>query len=139
MVRRMKPITLHPVSALLGVLGSLVLLTPGAQTIASRDRIVGYVPAEQWTYFALADVGPLPRTFIVPTGKRLVITRLDGGSANLAVNGVSASARFAAIPVTGSSFTDSGSTRVVLQPGDVLGGLVGVGYDVRVWGYLEPL
>lgn len=137
----MKPITLHPLSALVGIsIATLVLLGTSAQTIATRDRIVGYVPAEQWTHFALGDLGPNPNAFTVPLNRRLVITRLTGSFSNLAVNGVSAGSRLSAVSAsTASAWADVGNTRVVLQPGDVLGGLPGFGFQVQVWGYLEPL
>ena len=126
----MKPIALHPASVLIGLaLAAVVVLATSAQTVVNRGHLVGYVPAEQWTYIQLSSDGLSgPNAYTVPIDRRLVVTRVASGF--LAINGdstVFTPVRLQAV------VNDGGNTRVVLQPGDLVQG------SGSIWGYLEPL
>lgn len=140
----MKPITLQPLSVILGsALTALVALASSAQTatgvqaigtplgIAALGSARSYVPAEQWTYIKIRSTGG-PLSYTVPLNRRLVVTRLNGDVSDATVNGVEEGDRF--LPVAP---TDQGNSRVVLQPGDVLSAFAP--FTIQVWGYLEPL
>src|SRR5262245_41911655 len=77
----MKPINLHPLSVLAGlVLAALVFLATGAAQapLPTRTMFVGEVPAEWWTYVEL----PLPGSmYTVPAGHRFVVTNCTTANA----------------------------------------------------------
>src|SRR5262245_24877569 len=112
----MKPITLHPISVLAGlVLAGLTFLATGAAQIPrpTRTVFVGEVPAEWWTYVDL----PNPQSsFTVPTGRHLVVTAVAGGS-SLVVDGQSAAALVQFLEAGFS--TSPNGTRVPFAPGTV--------------------
>jgi len=120
----MKPVTLHPLSVLAGlVLACLVVLSIGAAQTprpTTKTTFVGEVPAEWWMYATTP--------YTVPSDRRLVVTLMSVAT-EVYVNGVFDTPRF--LPVRTVGLPDIG-TRVVPQPGDVITG-------GQLWGYLEPL
>jgi len=127
----MKPIALHPPSVLIGLaLAAVVVLATSAQTIVNRGHLVGYVPAEQWTFIKLSSDGLSgPNAYTVPSDRRLVVTRVASGLA-FTINGDS---QFTLARLQAVVNDVGGNTRVVLQPGDLVQG------SGSIWGYLEPL
>lgn len=142
----MKPITLHPVSVLVGLVlgGALIGLaaaqSPGSvQSIPVRDvRLVGEIPAEWWVFVELENVNGVPvTTYTVPAGHSFVVTQTIG------TPWIHADGQ----PIgpllgwdTGAGITALGDTRVPLGPGTLLtNAMPSSSSTSRMWGYLEPL
>lgn len=134
----MKPITVHPVSVLLGaaLVGLSLLLIGAAQASfgtvrpvpTPEVRLVGEIPAEWWTQVELRTTPPA-QTFTVPANHYFVATFLSGTSA-LAADGQ---------VVQSAALTNGGNgTRVPFQSGTELTA-TGGGGPVFLWGYLEPV
>lgn len=136
----MKPISLHPISILVGLaLAGLVAISTGAaqsvQPIPTKTILVGEIPASWWTFVQVtADQSGVPvQTYTVPADRHFVVTRLlrNGG---LRVDGHP----LLALDGVENSIAGNG-TRVVLSPGsiiEVFGASSGTG---SLWGYLEPV
>lgn len=145
----MKPITLHPVSVLVGaaLVGLSLLLIGAAQASfgtvrpvpTPEVRLVGEIPAEWWTYLKLND--NLVPTYTVPSDRFLVVTRVTGTLGLIRKNGAMWEEELKPVSGIFSNFanpwTDVGNTRVVARPGDVLS--VTSQTNLDIWGYLEPV
>lgn len=88
----MRPITLHPVSVLVGVAlaGLAVVLVGAAQAPGAgrpipttEVRLVGNVPADWWTYVSLTPTQP----FTVPPDRHFVVTLTQRYQVQLFVSG----------------------------------------------------
>jgi len=132
----MKPITLHPLSVLAGlVLSGAIFVLAGAaqshgtvQSIPIHDvRLVGEVPAEWWTYAEITTT----QSFTVPAGHYFVVTASGGQSAF-------ADGRNVGTQLAATYYGIGGITRVPFAPGTVLTTNV-VGGTATLWGYLEPV
>ena len=128
----MKPISLHPVSVLVGcALAALAVLLAGAiqQPVVARRApndvcVVGQIPAEWWTFVFVSDIaGP----YIVPADRHFVVVKYSGGG-GLVVNGVNANTQISALAA------DVSNARVVFAPGTRLEST-----SIALWGYLEPV
>ena len=130
----MKPITLHPVSVLAGlVLPALVFFATGAaqSPLPTKTVFVGEVPAEWWTHVELPnDLS----SFTVPAGRCLVVTASFGGT-SLLVNGQNASLLMELLD-SAYGYSSNG-TRVSFAPGTILTSRSP--NLVRLWGYFEPV
>jgi hypothetical protein len=133
----MKPITLHPVSVLAGILlaGAIVVLAGAAQapggfqSIPVRDvRLIGEIPAEWWTFVQL-DAGT---AYTVPQDRWFVVTAATDST--LQVDGQVGAGDLG--PVFYPQAQNGNGTRVSFGPGTLLEYPIGV---VRLWGYLEPV
>lgn len=148
----MKPITLHPISVLVGaaLVGLSLVLSGATQTPGvvhhPRTEVVGLIPAEWWTYVHLStasDGTPL-NTYTVPLDRNLVVTLWEGGACGncgVIADGQPISDSLLAVSsgflsYDGSSVEKNG-TRVVVPPGTLLS--TGIGAQVKLWGYLEPV
>lgn len=154
----MKPITLHPLSVLAGLVlsGALVVLAGaaqapgGVQSIPTRDvRVVGIgeIPAEWWVYFELGvDQACLPTSsFVVPQDRWLVLTIVTAASSQpvpspprLVVDGVPAPDFLTSAVWTPLGGFNQGDTRITFPPGSVIHSAT-CGYIVGAWGYLQPV
>lgn len=137
----MKPITLHPLSVLAGLVlaGALLVLASAAQSpgrlqsIPTHDvRVVGVIPAEWWTYI---DLSGASQTYTVPFDRYLVVTShylYSGGGVVLADGQPT---KLEAVNYQGSS--DRNGTRIAFPPGTVL--TLSIPGGATIWGYLEPV
>ena len=147
----MKPITLHPGSALLGLAfaGVLAVLAGAAQSpgtahpIPIRDvRLVGEIPADWWTYMELRteNDGTLTDTYTIPLDHHFVVTKCTLSNSSMLVladdQGITA-------PLLGlSQYGGTGNgTRVPLPPGALLtvNNASAFFTFAYLWGYLEPV
>ena len=134
----MKPITIHPGSALVGA-GIIVLAGAlSAQQIVRRlvdVRIVGPVAVRNDGTGFVRIVDGMPYT--VPPGRRLVLTAFgstEGGgkNANLRIDGVK---EVEVSPTPGAGIVELPRPGLVVNPGQVVD--VGAsGVSGRAWGYL---
>jgi len=147
----MKPITLHPVSVLVGLLlaGLMVLASGAAQSPGvvhhPRTEVVGQVPAEWWTYVELSPT----QSFTVPADRYFVVTGTGdpySSNPNLLEDGqatgrVSILVSWRELVWGGNGGVgeaiDMNGTRVVFAPGTSLT-QPSLGSITRLWGYLEP-
>jgi hypothetical protein len=149
----MKPITLHPLSVLVGcaLVGIPVVLTGAAQQpIVARHippdvQVVGQIPAEWWTYIELTTVavnGTITQqsSFAVPADRFLVVTSSYGNW--VLENGSSIGE--ALVPTVIGDQDSSDGTRFKFQPGVTLTTPPSLSSGqnttiARLWGYLEPV
>lgn len=134
----MKPITLHPISVLVGaaLVGLSFVLSGAAQTPTvthhPRTEVVGVIPAAWWTYVRLNF--PSQATYTVPLDRHFVVTATPAsGNSALFVNGVAAPGDL--LQPTQLSQLDH-DTRVVFEPGSIL---EVQSSQMQLWGYLEPV
>lgn len=138
----MKPITLHPVSVLVGValVGLAVFLTGAQQPVVARHvppdlQVCGEIPAEWWTFVQLNNGLP-PQTFTVPPDRYFVVTQVQadgvvsytGGNVNELLG------------LYNESENLGNGSRVAIPPGSSVSvGGIGGYRTADVWGYLEPV
>lgn len=146
----MKPITLHPVSVLVGaaLVGLSFVLSGATQTPGvthhPRTEVVGQVPAAWWTdvYLSTSIDGTLLNTYTVPPDGNFVVTLWQGSQSGIVfANGQGISGKLQAVDVYLFSYNgytpDRNGTRVVLPPGTFL--TASVSGSAYLWGYLEPV
>ena len=152
----MKPITLHPLSVLAGLVlaGGLLVLASAAQSpgrlqnIPTHDvRVVGQIPAEDWVFARLHILNnggtiTINETFTVPSDKYFVVTAVSSSYYNLLVNGILDPYTSDGLTAVSLSPSDNHGTRFVFQPGTALS-LPNPGpgsqMQVNLWGYLESV
>jgi len=132
----MKPITLHPLSVLVGCVAvGLAFMLMGAtqaagsaQSIPVRDaRMVGHIPSDWWVHVYV----DYAHSFAVPAGHYFAVTLAAGN--DVQANGVSAPLW----PVMDNYTGDRNGTRVTFEPGTVLTNTQG--NAINLWGYMEPV
>lgn len=149
----MKPISLHPISVLVGLaLAGLVAFSTGAaqsvQPIPTRTQVFGRVPAEWWTHVALTTItngGTNTRqdVYTVPADRYFVITA-SLLTETMTVNGVNVGLHDVLRPTMVNDGEPNEPTRCVFAPGTVLTmppcqGNCSQNTTAHLWGYLEPL
>lgn len=137
----MKPITLNPVSVLVGaaLVGMSLVLSGAAQTTLiahplprPEPRLIGEIPAEWWTYVELTS----SQSFVVPAHHYFVVTACLLISVDVRANGIAVNALNGVNQHFASG--NGNGTRVSFAPGTVLTEEAGV-YTASLWGYLEPV
>lgn len=157
----MKPVTLHPVCLALGVaLASLFALPSSAVQVPSNARPIptisnclpSRIPAGDWVFVrvrAAVDGGGTvlyQDNYTVPTDRYFVVTALSHSSNGLDALLVNGANDRQTIEGLGIAKFETGlnnyGTRFVLPPGTTLSEPAvqpGTSFELRLWGYLEPL
>jgi len=153
----MKPITLHPGSALVGalVVAFSVVLSAAAQRTGpvrhlpdTTERVLGEIPADRWTFVRVESIftngAVLNRSYTVPSDRHFVVTdhrsNFNFGT-GLLVNGSPSPDTNEALSAITLGTANHGA-RVVFAPGTTLSypdAAPGAFAWFSFWGYLEPL
>ena len=136
----MKAVSLHPFSVLVGLaLAGLVAISMGAaqsvQQIPTRTKLVGFVPAEWWTFVAIDSSSPTP-SYTVPADRYLVVTLADLKSGVLLADGEQVSDRLSVVSAVYGRIERP--ARVSFPPGTLFA-FGPIGGSAQLWGYLEPV
>lgn len=147
MLAPMKPITVHPVSVLVGaaLAGLLLIVTGAAQgawsarpLVSTQALLVGEIPADWWRFVQLSTTDGTPiETYTVPANHHFVVTSYVGGTnASVLADGQSMDRSLAG--VNQSLGRNGNGTRVPIPPGTLLTSS-GFTSAIYLWGYLEPV